>query len=231
MMTSAGITIARVVSKDAPFDPVRDFAGITRVASAPHFLIAHPDLPAKSLKQVVDLAKASPGTLRFSSPGLASTTFISAALLRKAAGIDIAHVPFRSAPEAMTAVIRGDVQLYFAPTGATKEQSEAGRVNPIAVLTPQRVSDLPHVPTVAEAAFQFSYDAWFGLMAPTGTPQDILDKISKDWADALRTPDVQAKLKAQFLLAHADTPPAMDKIVRDETNKLGTVFMEAGIGK
>ncbi len=107
MLTSNGHTVAALVNKNLPFDPVKDFAGITRVSSAPLYLIINPEVPAKTLKELIDLAKAKPGTLNFSSPGLASTTFIAGALFRKAAGINIVHVPFKSAPDAVTADGRG----------------------------------------------------------------------------------------------------------------------------
>ena len=105
---------------------MKDFAGITRLGSAPLFLITHPDVPAKTVKEVIELAKKEPGKLNFSSPGLASTTFIAGALFRKAAGINIVHVPFRSAPDAVTAVIRGDAQMYFAPINLAR-RSVRGR--------------------------------------------------------------------------------------------------------
>src|SRR5258708_4889869 len=105
MVTSNGHTVAGLVTKDAPFDPVKDFAGITRLGSAPLFLITHPDVPAKTLKEVIELAKKEPGKLNFSSPGLASTTFIAGAEFRRIAGITLVHVPVRSAPHAVTAVI------------------------------------------------------------------------------------------------------------------------------
>src|SRR5215475_8932151 len=135
MVTSNGHTVAGLVTKDPPFDPVKDFSGITRLASSPLYLITHPSLPAKTSKEVIDLAKAQPGKLNFSSPGLASTTFIAGALFRKAANINIVHVPFRSAPDAVTAVIRGDVQLYFAPVNLAKEQADGGKVVAIAAAT------------------------------------------------------------------------------------------------
>jgi tripartite-type tricarboxylate transporter receptor subunit TctC len=208
---------------------VKDFAGITRLGSAPLFLITPPDLPAKTLKEVIDLAKKEPGTLNFSSPGLASTTFIAGALFRKTAGVNIVHVPFRSAPDAVTAVMRGDAQLYFAPVNLARDQSAAGKVQAIAAATAARIPDMPDVPTFTEAGLPFVYDSWFGLMAPRGVPKPILDKISKDWADAMKTPDMQAKLKSQFLIGVTDTPDAMDKIVKDETDNLTKVFKESGI--
>ena len=230
MVTSNGHTVSGMVTKDAPFDPVKDFAGITRLGSAPLYLIVNPDLPAKTLKEVIDLAKAQPGKLNFSSPGLASTTFIAGALFRKTAGINLVHVPFRSAPDAVTAVMRGDVQMYFAPVNLAKEQSEAGKVRAIAAATANRIPELPNVPTFTEAGLRFVYDSWFGLLAPAGVPRPVLDKISKDWADALKTPEMKAKIAAQFLIPVTDTPAAFDKIIKDETANLTVVFKEANIG-
>jgi tripartite-type tricarboxylate transporter receptor subunit TctC len=229
MVTSNGHTVSGLVTKDAPFDPVKDFAGITRLGSAPLFLITYPGTPVKTLKDVIELAKKEPGKLNFSSPGLASTTFIAGALFRKAAGIDIVHVPFRSAPDAVTAVIRGDAQMYFAPVNLARDQAEAGKVTAIAAATATRMPEMPDVPTFTEAGVPFVYDSWFGLMAPAGVPKPILEKISKDWADVLKTPDMQARIKSQFLIGVTDTPDAMNKIIKDETENLTKVFKEAGI--
>ena len=229
MVTSNGHTVSGLVTKDAPFDPVKDFAGITRLGSAPLFLITPPDFSAKTLKEIIDLAKKEPGKLNFSSPGLASTTFIAGALFRKVAGVNIVHVPFRSAPDAVTAVMRGDAQLYFAPVNLARDQSAAGKVNAVAAATAQRIPDLASVPTFTEAGLPFVYDSWFGLMAQRGVPKAVLDKISKDWAEAIKTPEMQSKLKSQFLIGVTDTPEQMDKIVKDETETLTNVFKEAGI--
>jgi tripartite-type tricarboxylate transporter receptor subunit TctC len=230
MVTSNGHTVGGLVTKDPPFDPVKDFAGITRLGSSPLYLISNPSVPAKTVKEVIALAKAQPGKLNFSSPGLASTTFIAGALFRKAADVNIVHVPFRSAPDAVTAVIRNDVQFYFAPVNLAKEQSEGGKVTAIAAATAKRIPDLPNVPTFTEAGLPFVYDSWFGLMAPAGTPKPILEKISKDWAEALKTPEMKQKLAAQFLIAQSDTPDAFDKVIKDETAHLTAVFKETGIG-
>jgi tripartite-type tricarboxylate transporter receptor subunit TctC len=229
MLTSNGHTVAGLVSKDAPFDPVKDFAGITRIGSAPLFLITSPNLPVTTLKDVIDLAKKDPGKLNFSSPGLASTTFIAGALFRKAAGINIVHVPFRSAPDAVTAVMRGDAQLYFAPVNLARDQSQAGKVKAIAAATAQRIPEMPNTPTFTEAGLPFVYDSWFGLLAPRAVPKPIIEKIAKDWAVALKSPDMQEKLKKQFLIGVSDTPEAMDKRIAEETANLTKVFKEAGI--
>jgi tripartite-type tricarboxylate transporter receptor subunit TctC len=229
MLTSNGHTVAGLVSKDAPFDPVKDFAGITRIGSAPLFLITSPNLPVTTLKDVIELAKKDSGKLNFSSPGLASTTFIAGALFRKAAGINIVHVPFRSAPDAVTAVMRGDAQLYFAPVNLARDQSQAGKVKAIAAATAQRIPEMPDTPTFTEAGLPFVYDSWFGLLAPRAVPKPILEKIAKDWADALKSPEMQEKLKKQFLVGVSDTPDTMDKRIASETATLTKVFKEAGI--
>ena len=231
MVTSNGHTVSALVSKSVSFDPVKDFSGITRLGSVPLYLIVHPGGPAKNLKELIAAAKERPGKLNFSSPGLASTTFIAGALFRKAAAIDILHVPFRSAPDAVTAVVRGDVDMYFAPVNLSKEMAEAGKVVPVAAATAQRIPDMPDVPTFTEEGLPFVYDSWFGLLAPAGVPRPILDKISQEWAAALQTPEMQAKLKSQFVIGASDTPEAFDKIIGDETAQLTAVFKETNIAQ
>jgi tripartite-type tricarboxylate transporter receptor subunit TctC len=229
MLTSNGHTVAGLVNKNLPFDPVRDFSGITRVCAAPLHLIINPELPAHNLKEVIDIAKAKPGTMNFSSPGLASTTFIAGALFRKAAGLNIVHVPFKSAPDAVTAVVRGDAHMYFAPVNLSKEMAEAGKVRAIASATAERIKEMPNVPTFTEAGLRFVYDSWFGLMTQAGVPRDIVAKLNRDVVAILQSPEVKAKLASQFVIGHADTPEQFDRIIRDETAQLTEVFKEAGI--
>ena len=229
LLTSNGHTVAGLVSKSAPFDPVKDFAGITRVCSVPLYLIGHPGMPAKTLKEVIALAKQKPGTLNFSSPGLASTTFIAGALFRKTAGINIVHVPFKSAPDAVTAVILVDAHMYFAPVNLTKDLAGAGKVTAIAAATAKRIPDMPQVPTFTEAGLPYVYDSWFGLLAPAGVPRAIIEKINRDVVASIQSADVKAKFVAQFVIPVTDTPADFDKRIRDETANLTQVFKEAGI--
>jgi len=224
MLTSNGHTVAGLVNKNPPFDPVKDFVGITRVCSVPLFLIVPPDFPAKDVKEVIAQAKAKPGTLNFSSPGLASTTFIAGAQFRRAAGIDIVHVPFKSAPDAVTAVVRGDAHMYFAPVNLSKEMAEAGKVRAIASATAQRIPEMPNVPTFKEAGLDYVYDSWFGLMVPAGVPRDVVAKLNKDIVAILQSPEVKDKLAKQFVIGVTDTPEQFDKIIKDETANLTEVF-------
>jgi tripartite-type tricarboxylate transporter receptor subunit TctC len=229
LLTSNGHTVANVVSKSAPFDAVKDFAGVTRVCNVPLYLIFHPGTPAKNLKEVIALAKAQPGKLNFSSPGLASTTFIAGALFRRAADIKTVHVPFKSAPDAVTAVIRGDAHMYFAPVNLTKDLAAAGKVVAIASATAKRIPDMPNVPTFTEAGLPFVYDSWFGVLAPAATPRPIVEKLNRDFVASIKSAQVDAKFKAQFVIPLTDTPAAFDKIIREETANLTKVFKEAGI--
>jgi len=230
MLTSNGHTVAGLVNKNLSFDPLKDFSGITRVSSAPLFLITNPDVQAHNLKDLIALAKSKPGTMNFSSPGLASTTFIAGALFRKAAGLNLVHVPFKSAPDAVTAVVRGDAHMYFAPVNLAMEMHEAGKVVAIAAATPKRIAELPNVPTFTEAGLPFVYDSWFGLMTQSAVPRPIVQKINKDVVEILKSPETSAKLKAQFVVPVTDTPEAFDEIIRKETAHLTEVFKEAGVG-
>jgi tripartite-type tricarboxylate transporter receptor subunit TctC len=229
LLTSNGHTVANLVSKTAPFDAVKDFAGVTRICSVPLYLISHPGMPAKNLKDIIALAKSKPGTLNFSSPGLASTTFIAGALFRNKAGINIVHVPFKSAPDAVTAVVRGDAHMYFAPVNLTKQLAAEGKVNAVAAATAKRIPDMPDVPTFTEAGMPYVYDSWFGMLVPKATPKAIVDKINKDVVASIKSKDVDDRMKKQFVIPVTDTPAAFDKIIASETANLTKVFKEAGI--
>jgi tripartite-type tricarboxylate transporter receptor subunit TctC len=193
-------------------------------------MVVHPSVGVSTVQEFIALAKSKPGALNFSSPGLASTTFIAGALFRKAAGIEIQHVPYKSAPDAVTAVMRGDAQMYFAPVNLSMEMAKAGKVNAMAAATPKRLAEMPDVPTFTEAGVPFVYDSWFGLMTQAGVPRPIVQKINKDVTDALKSPEIEAKLKAQFVVPVIDTPEGFDKIIRTETADLTELFKEAGIG-
>jgi tripartite-type tricarboxylate transporter receptor subunit TctC len=231
MLTSNGHTIANVINKDVPFDAVKDFAGVTVIASVPFVAIVPMNSPAKNLQDFIALAKASPGKLNFSSAGVASTTFLAAEILKQTAKIDILHVPYKGTPDATTAVIRNDVQLYFAPVPNAQELAAGNKVRMIAVNTDKRVAQLPNVPTVAEAGVPgYKYESWFGLMVRAGTPKDIIAKISKDVGDALKMPDVADKLVKYGAIPAPTSPEAFDTIIKKDTARYAQVLKAAGIG-
>jgi tripartite-type tricarboxylate transporter receptor subunit TctC len=231
MLTSNGHTVAGVVNKNLQFDPVKDFVGITQVASVPLVLIINPDLPAKTVKEFIELAKAKPGALNFASPGLGSTTFIAGALFKTTAKIDIVHVPYKGAPESVTSVIRGDSHMYFTPANVGSELIQAGKVRALAVATAKRIPTMPDTPTLAEAGLSdFSYDSWFGLLAPAGTPSAIIDKINRDTIAILQRPELQEQLARQGGVTVVYSAPAQfDEIIKNDTARYGQIFKEAGI--
>ena len=230
MLTSNGHTIAAVINKNITFDPVKDFAGVTVIASVPLVAIVPADLPAKTLKEFIALAAASPGKLNFSSAGLASTSYLSAEIFRQQAGINLVHVPYKGVPDATTAVIRGDVQMYFAPIPNARELSAGGKVRALAINSDKRASALPDVPTIAEAAVpDYKYESWFGLMAPAGTPRGILTKVSQDVAVVLKMADVGDRLTKYGSIPAPNTPAQFDAIIKSDTERYGKVLRDAGV--
>jgi tripartite-type tricarboxylate transporter receptor subunit TctC len=230
MLTSNGHTIAGVINKGIQFDPVKDFAGVTVIASVPLVAIVPADFPAKTLKEFVALANESPGKLNFSSAGVASTSFLSAEIFRQGAKINIVHVPYKGVPDATNAVIRGDVQMYFAPIPNAKELSEAGKVRAIAINSEKRAPQLPDVPTIAEAAVPgYKYESWFGVLAPAGTPPAILTQVSQDIAQVLKMPDMVEKLTTFGSIPAANSPEQFDAIIKSDTERYGKVLRDAGV--
>ncbi len=167
--------------------------------------------------------------LNFSSAGVASTSFLSAEIFRQEAKIDMLHVPYKGSPEATTAVIRGDAQLYMAPIPATQELSATGKVKAIGINSAERVPQLPNVPTIAETLPSYKYDSWFGVFAPAGTPQAILDKVSADIAKVLAMPDVADKLIKQGSIPAPTTPAELDAMNKSEIERYGKILKDAGI--
>jgi tripartite-type tricarboxylate transporter receptor subunit TctC len=194
-------------------------------------MIVPPNLPAKNLKEFLEMAREKPGQVNFSSAGVASTSFLSAEIMRQDAKVKMMHVPYKGSPEAVMAVIRGEVQMYFAPIPTAAELGKSGQVRVMAINSNMRMPQLPDTPTVAEAGVpSFRYDTWFGMMAPAGTPKPILDKVSKDIATVLAMPDVKEKLEVQGSFPAPTSPEAFDKIIKDDTDRYGKILRDAGVG-
>jgi len=230
MLTSNGHSVAGVLNKIVPFDPVKDFAGITRVAQVPLVAIVPPDLPVKTLKDFMALANEKPGQLNFSSAGLASTSYLSGEIFKQRAKINIVHVPYRGAPEAVTAVVRGDAQLYFAPIPSALELGATNKVKVLAINSDKRIPLMPDVPTVAEAGVpDYSYESWFGVMAPAGTPRDIIVKVNQDIAKVLQMPDVVEKMTKQGAIPATTSPEQIEAMIKAETERHGKILRDAGV--
>jgi tripartite-type tricarboxylate transporter receptor subunit TctC len=230
MVTSNGHVIAKTINKNVQFDPVDDFVGISRLVEVPFVMIVPPTLPAKTFKEFIELAKAEPGKHNFSSAGVASTTFLAGETLRQAAGLELVHVPFKGVPEAVTAVLRGDVSFYFAPVPDATSQAEGGKARMLAISSPTRSKDVPDVPTIVESGVpNFKYSSWFGLMAPKGTSKAIVDKINADVHEVLKMPEVVQRLATLGSLPSPNSPAEFDGIIKSDEKIYAELLAKAGL--
>jgi tripartite-type tricarboxylate transporter receptor subunit TctC len=231
MLTSSGHPVANVITRSAPFDPVKDFAGVTQTTSVPAALVVPLEFQGKTVSDFITLARQKPGTLNFSSAGTTSTSYLAGEVFKQVAKIDIVHIPHKGAPEAMTSILRNDSQLYFASANSTTELYEAKKIGIIAVSSGKRFPPLPNVPTVKESGLAgYEYDSWFGVLAPAGVPKPILNKVSQDIARVLRLPDVAEKMKTQGLVVATQSPDEFDAMIKSEAERYGKILRDAGVG-
>ena len=229
MVSNGHAAIGSLYSK-LPFDPIRDFSGVTRVATVTLVLIVPPTLPAVTLKEFVALAKAKPGSLNYASAGLGSTAHMAGEMFKSVAAVDIVHVPYKGLPEALTDTITCRVQMYFVGLIGGQSHIQAGRARALAVNTARRSPALPDVPTMEEAGLPgYGYEAWFGLLAPAQTPRAVIGRLNQDVVGVLKIPDVRARLLGAGADPNVNTPEQFDALIRAEASKLGKIVRAAGI--
>ena len=229
LMVSASHAINATLYAKLPFDPVKDFSGVTPVALIPNILIVHPSLPAKSVKELVALAKAKPGQFNYTSAGIGSNSHLNGEVFRSTAGIKIVHVPFKGFAEAITEIISGRLEMTFAPSILAAQHIKAGKVRALAVGTSKRSSAFPELPTMVEAGIpDCIFDGWFAVLVPAGTPKPVIEKLNDGIAKILKMPDVAKQMQNQGADAMVMTPDAFDKFIRSEVVKLGKIVRESG---
>lgn len=229
MLTSSAFAGSAALYPKLPYDSVRDFSGVTQVASTPLVLVVAPALEVKSVKALIALALQKPGQLNFGSSGIGSGTHYAGELFKLAANINVVHVPYRGTPEALTDTISGRVQYYLSPTLPALPLIKSGRLLALAVTATQRAPLLPDVPTVAEAALAgFEYDGWFGILAPGKTPRKTINLISREAGRILELPDIRERIASQGATAKSSTPESLDQLVRDEIKTRSKVFKASG---
>jgi tripartite-type tricarboxylate transporter receptor subunit TctC len=231
MLTSSGHPVANVISPTAPFDPVKDFAGVTQVSVVSASFVVPPELPANNLKEFITLAQKSPGKLNFASAGTASTSYLAGEIFKQVAKVNLVHVPYKGAPEALNSILRNDTQVYFASTTYSPELITSKKIKVLAVSSAKRAPRLPDIPTASESGLSgYVYDSWFGVMAPAGVPAAILNKVSADIASALRMPDVAKAIDNQGLVVATQSPAEFDKLIQSEASRYGKILRDAGVG-
>jgi tripartite-type tricarboxylate transporter receptor subunit TctC len=230
-ITSAGaLAISASVVAKMPYVTLRDFTPITLVAKVPEMLVAATSVPANNLAELVALAKAQPGKLNFASTGPGSMPHLAGELFRLAAKIDVVHVPYRGAAPAMNDLLGQQVQMVFLDLPILLPQVRAGKVKPIAIGAKTRAASLPNVPTTGEGGYpQIEAENWYGMVAPAGTPQEVVDILHKAAVAAINDPGVKEKLGKLGLTLVGNTPDEFAAYVKSETEKWGGVVKAAGI--
>ena len=209
------------------YDPVKDFAPITRVAVLPNLLLVHPSVPATNVREFVAHAKANPGKLAYASAG--NLLYLTGALFTSMAGIDMLHVPFRGAGPQISAIANNDVQMAVTPVFSALPALKSNKVRAIAVTSAQRSSAAPGYPTVAESGFP-GYEAvsWYAMFATAGTPKDIVDRLNAEIRRIVATPEVNEALLNQGAEPASDTPEAFGAIVRADVAKWAAIVRQTG---
>src|SRR5262245_27678978 len=220
--TSLAINVSAF--KSLPYDPLRDFAPVALCFTSPLFLVVHPSVPAKSVKELIALAKARPGKLNFASGGTNSTNHLAGELFKTLAGVDMVHVPYKSAGPAMVDVVAGHADLMFGAAGLA--EAKAGRVRVLATTGARRSVAAPDLPTVEEAGLPgFEATVWFGVLAPAGTPGSIVTRLSQEIERVLRQPAMQARFESMDITP--STPEGFAEHIRREIPKWRKVFLAA----
>ena len=214
----------------APFDTLRDFAGVSQVTSSPNVLVVAPTQSFKSMKELIAFAKQGTVQVTYSSGGIGSGAHITGEMLKLAAGLNVLHVPYKGGPEVLIDVITGRVHYTFNPIGSSLPLIKDKRLLPLAVTTLVRSPVLPDVPTVSEAAIaDFEFDQWNGLFAPAKTPRAIVNQLSREVARILALPNIRERLAVRGTVPKPSTPEEFDRFVRAEVEKVTRVIKAGGI--
>jgi tripartite-type tricarboxylate transporter receptor subunit TctC len=212
------------------YDPVKDFSAVVPLAVVPNVMVVSPNKGYKSVKDVVAAAKNMPGQLNYASAGLGSATHMSAEKFKLATGIDAVHVPYKGSPEAITETMTGRIDYFFAPLVSALPMIKAGKLIPLAVSTTKRSSQLPDVPTLAEAGVAKSeYLFWIGMLVSSKTPRDIVNKLNQSTLKALQDNEVKERLVSLGAEALPMTPEQFDQLIKDELTANAVVIKAAGI--
>jgi len=212
------------------YDPVKDFAPVSQVTVSPNILVVHNTVPAKSVKELVALAKAQPGGLTFASGGSGSANHMAAELFKSMAGVDIRHIPYKGVPLAIPDLLGGRVTMIFSPTAIVLPLVREGKLRALAVTTLKRSSAVPELPTIAESGFPgFESTGWNGLLAPARTPATILRKLHLETVKALALTDVRAKLADLGVEGIGNSPDEFAAVIKSEIPKWAKVIKESGM--
>jgi tripartite-type tricarboxylate transporter receptor subunit TctC len=230
VLSSPVISIGPSLYKKLEFDAAKDFAPISLVANIQNVMLVHPSVPAKTLKEFIQLARRNPGKLNYATGGVGTTTHLASELLQYMEKIRMNHVPYKGTGLALTALAGGETEMLVMAVPAAMPMIQAGKARPLAVLSKERNAVLPKVPTAKEAGVDnFVVPIWYGILTSAGTPRQIVTRLNQDLVKALATPDLRERLTAAGVEPVSTTPEEFASYIRSETVRYAQVVKAAGI--
>ena len=221
--------INQALYKKLPYDPIKDFTPLSRVANVPNLLVVHPSRPYKTVKEMIEYGKKHPNDITFVSPGSGASPHVSGALFQSMTGVELTHVPYKGSAPAISDLLGNQIAVMFDNMPSAIQHVRSGKLIPIAVTTAKRSPELPNVPTIAEAGVPgYEATSWFGLWSVAGTPQPILDKLHASLTKVLKDPAVAKKIADQGGEVVIETPAQFDAFIKSEAAKWGKVVKESG---
>ena len=230
LLASGSLCISANLYKKLPFDPARSFAPVSLVGHVPHMLVVNPAVPAGSVKELINLAKAKPGEINVASQGNGTLSHMELELFKQAAGVDLTHVPYKGSSNAMTDLLAGNVSMLFDSVTSSLPMVRKGQLRALGVVSPKRLAFAPDIPTITEAGVP-GFDAanWFALLAPAGTSREIVQVLNTHVARALESAELRQRLAAQGAVLESSTPEALSVLIRDDLARWAKVVKKAGI--
>lgn len=229
LMTDVSFAITPSLYARLPYDPLKELAPISLLNLVTDILVVHPSLPVASVKELIAHAKANPGKIIYASAGNGTLNHLAPEMLKAMAGIDMVHVPYKGAIAALADVLSGREQLYIGALVSTMPHVKSGRLRPLAITGKKRSSVLPELPTMAESGLpDYDVSAWYGLLAPAGTPRAIVDKVNQEIRKALQAPDIQQRLAADGSESVGSSPEEFRAFIKSEIAKWGQAVRAAG---
>ena len=228
MATNSPMSAVPAMKKNPPYDPVADFTPITDVGRYTFFIVVHPSVPAKTLKELIDHARANPGKVNYATGN--TTGIVSTAFFASLAKIDLVHVPYKGEPQALTDLLAGRVQLMFCSSGTSMPQIREGKLRPIVTTLAKRTHLLPELPTIAEAGMpEFSITSWAGLFGPAKMPAAVVERLNREFVAAMGRSDVQAAMEKQAFALSPSSPRELAAFVKEQMESYRRILRAAGI--
>ena len=229
-LTSPTMAISPSLYRKLPFDPQKDFAPISMVANIPNIMVVHLSVPVKTLNEYIQLARSSPGKFNYGSSGAGSTTHLSSEILSNLAGLKMVHVPYKGQGLALVGLLSGQVDMMILAVPSVLPMIQSNKVRAIAALSAKRLPSVPQVPTTGESGVKdFEVSVWFGMLAPAGTPRDIINRLNQELVKALAAADIRDRFTAGGIEALTSTPEQFASFVRAETVRYAKVIKDANI--